>query len=175
MTSHEKNHAAGPEPCQPNAVQHLLSDEDIERLQSAAAFDGILLTRSAILEGAGRRDDLPEVIRKELDRLFPQTTVIELVQHLCQQAGLSEILTKVSLSRLQKELFEILCSHLERLRPGDVQTEVLIGWCSQEQASESSFVGVVESTTMDNGGRYGNVPPYAADAKNFEKQSGVVK
>ncbi len=157
--SHENNHAAEECPRHLNGVRQFLSDVEIERLQSAAAFDGILLTHSAILDGAAKRDDLPEVTSQELDRLFPQTTVKECVQHLYQQVGLSEILTKVSLSRLQKELFETLSSHLEHLRPADVRTEVLIDWCFQKQTSESSLVDVLDNATMDDGGRHGNVPP----------------
>ncbi|MFT8723075.1 MAG: hypothetical protein ABF443_00080 [Acetobacter malorum] len=73
MTDHNKTkHAAGGEGCQSNGVQHPLSDEDIERLQSAAAFDGILLTRSAILSASCRHNDLHQVARQELDLLFPK-------------------------------------------------------------------------------------------------------
>ena len=174
MSDHNENkHAAGAEGCQLNGVQFPLSDADIERLQSAAAYDGILLTRSSILIGAEKHDDLPQVIRQELGRLFPQTILIKLVQHLCQQAGLSEILTKVSLSQLQRELFGILSSRLAHLHPGDVQTEVLIGWCSQEPTFESPLC-CVDKNRMDDGGRRGNAPPNAANAKIPEKQPGVV-
>lgn len=167
MSIHAENHAAPADACQLNGVQRSLSEADIERLQSAAAFDGILLTRSAILDGAAKHDDLPQVTRQELDRRFPQTTAKECVQHLCHQAGLSEILTKASLLRVQKELLGTLSSLLERLRPADVRTEVLICWCSEDQTSESSFLSCAKQR-MDDGGRYGNVPPNAACERGQE-------
>lgn len=169
MTDHNKTkHASGREGCKPNGVQCLLSDEDIERLQSAVAFDGILLTRSAILSASCKHNDLPQVTRQELDRLFSQKSMTECVRHLCHQAGLSKILTKVSLFQLQKELSGTLSSHLERLRPGDVQTEVLIDWCSQSEASNSSSISVVHSPILDDGARRDNMPPSAPshDLKN---------
>lgn len=174
--SHETNHAADAQIRHADSVQfkwdwkpeellpssshlHSLKDEDIERLQSLAAYDGILLTRSAIRYASAKRNDLPQVVRRELERLYPQTSVKECAQHLCQQAGLSEILTKASLHQLQIKIFETLSSHLERLRPGDVQTEVLIGWCSPKSSLNSSSVESVSSPTMDDSGRHSNVPP----------------
>lgn len=141
------------------SLLHPLKDEDIERLQFSAAYDGILLTRSAILQAAVKCDDLSQVVAQELAGKFPQTIVQECARRLCLQAGLSDILTKAALHHLQLKISETLSSHLARLRPGDVQTEVLIGWCSPKSSLNSSSVESVSSPTMDDSGRHSNVPP----------------
>ncbi|WP_035366957.1 hypothetical protein, partial [Acetobacter pasteurianus] len=138
---------------------HPLKDEDIERLQFSAAYDGILLTRSAILQAAVKCDDLSQVVAQELAGKFPQTIVQECARRLCLQAGLSDILTKAALHRLQLKISETLSYQLADLRPGDVRTEVLIGWCSPKPTLNSSSVESVDTPTMDDGGRHGNVPP----------------
>ncbi|KXV70925.1 hypothetical protein AD952_11295 [Acetobacter cerevisiae] len=112
----------------------LLSEQDIQHIQSTAAFNGILLPRAAILSGAGKRNDLPEITKQKIEALFPAETVKELVQNIFLQSGISEILTKGSLNLLQRQIFEDLFGCLVRLNPSEIQTEVLMDWCAQKRA-----------------------------------------
>ncbi|MCP1197009.1 hypothetical protein NKW84_14230 [Acetobacter senegalensis] len=157
MTSHEKNHAAGPEGCQLNGVQ-----ADIELRKWA--IQTILLS--------------PHPLPSSLERL--ETSSLRLASFAKHGTLFPEIRAVVDTSLFGRRIKtgNKNVSGFQRIKNFALIARKFIyfpfkffyGWFHKK----SSFLGCGKRR-MDDGGRCGNVPPNAAGKKVPQKQSGVAK
>lgn len=144
MTCHDKSHAVGASGCQPNVVQRIISWDDINVVGVSHRPPEEPLVYYTIAGTA-----------PEPEFLSGNNTLVGLPSHSHFQGR------KI----LQIDRFLQCFQRLVLLLAG--MMGLLIFWTLR-----SSFLGCGKRR-MDDGGRRGNAPPNAADAKSSELQSGV--
>ncbi|WP_176373092.1 hypothetical protein [Acetobacter senegalensis] len=189
MTSHEENHAARSEACQPNGVRVvymglvLASSAFIctaRIIREQRRYRAVVLCQdehSASYEEWKHKINTVEGLLKPTSNSFGRVRgwLHRFVPCICSAAihCLSNFRNKI-----KGFILGFYVCAVGIVKPSNKAfARNLVFWMRNKIGfhKESSPFMFGSKRMMDDGGRYSNVPPNAADAKSSEKQSGVVK